>query len=51
LGFDVWWATTEVSACKGQGFVCRLRHLIDVFVPAKGFMDVQIQVLGGIDVV
>jgi hypothetical protein len=41
LGFDVCWATAEVSAREGDGVVCLLRHFIDVVVPAKGFMDVQ----------
>jgi hypothetical protein len=31
--------------------VCLLSHFIDVYVQAKGFMDVQTQVLGGVDVV
>jgi hypothetical protein len=51
LGFDVCWATTDVSALEGQGVVCRLRHFIGVSIPARGFMDVQTQVLGGVDVV
>jgi hypothetical protein len=31
--------------------VCLLRHFINVYVPVNGFMDVQTQVLGGVDVV
>jgi hypothetical protein len=52
LGFDVCWPTTNVSASRdGQGVVCLLSHFINVYVQAKGFMDVQIQALGGVDVV
>jgi hypothetical protein len=42
---------TDVSVGEGQGFVCLLGHFINVYVPAKGYMDVQTQVLGGVDVV
>jgi hypothetical protein len=31
--------------------VCLLSHFINVYVPAKGFMDVQTLILGGVDVV
>jgi hypothetical protein len=31
--------------------VCLLSHFINVYVPAKGFMDVQTQVLDGVYVV
>jgi hypothetical protein len=31
--------------------VCLLSYFINVYVQAKGFMDVQTQVLGGVDVV
>jgi hypothetical protein len=31
--------------------VCLLSHFIDMYVPAKAFMDVQTQVLGEGDVV
>jgi hypothetical protein len=41
LGFDVCWATAEVSAGEGEGVVCLLRQYFDVLVPAEGFMDVQ----------
>jgi hypothetical protein len=51
LGFDVCFATTDVSAREGQGVVCLLSHFIDVYVPAKGFMDVKTQIIGGVDIV
>jgi hypothetical protein len=41
LGFDVCWATAEVSAREGGGVVCLLGYFIDLVAPAKGFMDVQ----------
>jgi hypothetical protein len=31
--------------------VCLLSRFIDVYVPAEGFMDVQIQALCGVDVI
>jgi hypothetical protein len=31
--------------------VCLLRHFTDVVVPAERFMDIQSEVLGGLDVV
>jgi hypothetical protein len=51
LDFDVCWSTTDVSARERQGVVCLLSHFINVYVLVKGFMDVQTQKLGGVDVV
>jgi hypothetical protein len=51
LGFDVCWATTDVSTLEGQSVVRFLRLFIDVIDPAEGFVDVQTQIPGGFDVV
>jgi hypothetical protein len=49
LGFDVCLPTTDVFVEEGQGVVWLLSHFIYVYIPAKGYMDVQTQVLGGVE--
>jgi hypothetical protein len=51
LALSFWGAKADVSARGTQGVVCLRRHFIDVVVPAEGYMEVQTQVLGGVDVV
>ena len=51
MGLDFGWAPADVSAKEGQGVVCLLGDLVDVVVPAECLVDVQSQVLRGIDAV